>query len=355
MSKPILPAFLSVQGATLSDEEKRLFAACNPLGVCLFAYKCENILSKEQLRQLTKQIKETIGRDDVLIAIDQEGGRVRRLCDENFAPLAAQKAITNVQNARRHAYLASADLQSCGINVNFAPVLDIEYPYTSDALRSRCFSSNPQKVATLGKAMVEEYIKNGICPCVKHLPGHGRGEADPHLQLPTVDATLKELQQDFYPFKVLADAPMGMVAHLLIKATDKNNPASQSADVIAKIIRQEIGFNGLLVCDAIMMNALKGNISQRARDVFAAGCEVICLGNADLKANYDLCNTGLVMKDESLERLQKIKNIIEKHVVFTKYTETKNKYCENLKNIVAYNHNYDATEILNRINKIRRG
>ena len=90
MEKPVLPAFLSVQGVSLSDEEKRLFEKYNPLGVCLFSYKCENVKSRVQLRALCRQIKEIIRRDDVLIAVDQEGGRVRRLCEPEFSPLAGQ-------------------------------------------------------------------------------------------------------------------------------------------------------------------------------------------------------------------------------------------------------------------------
>ena len=350
MEKPILPAFLSVQGASLSEAEKRLFAKYNPLGVCLFSRKCENVKSREQLRNLCREIKEVIGREDVLISVDQEGGRVRRLCEPEFSPLAAQAELKTADQVKRHTYLAAADLKDVGINVNFAPVLDIEYQTTSDALRGRCFSDDANKVAELGKIMVEEYVKSGVCPCIKHLPGHGRGEADPHLELPIVKSSLNDLQNDFYPFKMLKDAPMGMVAHLVISAVDAQNPSTESKEVIEQIIRKEIGFKGLLVSDAIMMNALKGSISERAKRVFAAGCEIICLGNSDLNENIELCESGLVMDDLALEKLEKVAKICSLKPDFKNYATIQKKYCEKQKSIISYNYDYDATEVLNRLN-----
>ena len=350
MEKPILPAFLSVQGAALSDEEKRLFAKYNPLGVCLFAKKCENIKSREQLRNLCKEIKETIGRDDVLIAVDQEGGRVRRLCDPEFAPLARQADLKTIEQTKNHAYLAAADLKDVGINVNFAPVLDVEYQNTSAALKGRCFSSDAKKIAEIGKAMCDTYINSGICPCIKHLPGHGRGEADPHLDLPIVNATLEAMQNDFYPFKKLCNAPMGMVAHLVLAAVDSFHPATESKAVIEGIIRKEIGFKGLLVSDAIMMNALKGSIAERAKRVYEAGCEIICLGNSDINGNIELCETGLNLSDEATEKLKKVVEICKTKPTFKNYANVQKKYCENQKDIVSYDQQYDATEVLNRLN-----
>lgn len=346
--KAILPAFLSCQGLRLSDEEKYLFAKYNPLGVCLFSKFCANIKDKVQVKDLINDIKQATERDDVLIAVDQEGGRVRRLLEPEFTPVTAQQNITNEQMARYHAYLVSSDLKSCGINVNFAPVLDIMTDKTSDVLKGRCFS---EQVATLGKAMVDEYIKNGICPCIKHLPGHGKAATDPHLYLPIIEESLEELQTDFAPFKALKDAPMGMVAHIVLTAVDKQNAITVSPLAIQNIIRKEIGFNGLLVSDAIVMQALKGSISEKAKQTINAGCDVVCLGNADFKANAELCESGIKMTDKAYERLQKILDIIKINGDFSQYEDIKNKYCANLKNDVTYDYNYDATEVLNRLRK----
>jgi len=347
--KKILPAFLSCQSTRLSDEEKRLFERYNPLGVCLFSKCCANIENAEQVSRLVGEIKETLGRDEVLIAVDQEGGRVRRLTEPEFTPVASQQDIADNETARLHACLISRDLNKCGINVNFAPVLDTPYPQTSAALQSRCFKKD---IAGLAKAMADEYIKNGICPCVKHLPGHGRGTADPHLELPVINEDLTALQNDFAPFQALKDAPMGMVAHIVLKAVDADFAASVSATVIQKIIRGIIGFNGLLVSDAIMMQALHGSIAERARAVIAAGCDVVCLGNADFAANVALCESNIELSDEARQRLEPIWKIIQNKGDFSQYENIKNKYCTTLKNIISYNYEYDATEVLNRLRKV---
>ncbi|MBO6281466.1 MAG: glycoside hydrolase family 3 protein [Alphaproteobacteria bacterium] len=348
----ILPVFLSCQGPRLSDDEKRLFAEYNPLGVCLFSRFCENIKDTSQVKALIKDIKEAVGRDNVLISVDQEGGRVRRLLEPEFTAVTAQQNIVTDEQAREHAYLISADLKSCGINVNFAPVLDTLYPETSTALQGRCFTCN---IAELGASMVNEYIKNGICPCIKHMPGHGRAAVDPHLNLPVIEASLDELQQDFAPFKALNDAPMGMLAHIVLTAVDKDNAATVSAKVIKEIIRGDIAFKGLLVSDAIVMKALKGSIAEKAKRSIAAGCDVICLGNTDFAANVELCKSGIRMHDETAERLQKIFDVINKSADFGNYEYVKNKYCENLKNIISYDYQYDATEVLNQLRQSNKG
>lgn len=341
-----LPAFLSCQGKSLNDQEKKLFAKYKPVGVCLFSRFCENVENAEQLEVLTREIKEVIGQENVLIAVDQEGGRVRRLPEPEFAAVAAQEAINTPQLARQHAYLISHDLQKCGINVNFAPVLDIITPATSQVLQGRCFLENH---AVLGKAMVDEYIKNGICPCIKHLPGHGRATSDPHLQLPVVDADLQSLQEDFAPFAALNDCPMGMVAHIVLTAVDKDKPATISQVVIQKIIREQIGFKGLLVSDAIVMRALQGSIAAKAQQALAAGCDIVCLGNADFAANQQLCESEIKLSDAAGERLQRIYKIIGTKHNFADYINVKNNYCTSVKNIVTYNSEYDATEVLTRL------
>lgn len=346
MNKRILPAFLSCQGYRLTDDEKRLFAKYNPLGVCLFAKCCQNIANKEQVAALTKEIKECIGRADVLIATDQEGGRVRRLLEPEFTAVTAQENLTSEEMVRLHATLISSDFRKCGINVNFAPVLDIMQPDTSNVLFGRCFVKDHAK---LGLDMVNEYIKHGICPCIKHLPGHGRATVDPHLSLPVIEQNLSELESDFAPFKAVHQAPMGMAAHILLKTVDDQNPLTFSVKAIDEIIRKEIGFNGFLVSDALVMKALKGNLAERAKWAISAGCDAVCLGNANFEANKEICESNIEITDIASERLRKICAIISSSADFANYEKVKNKYCEITKNIISYNYNYDATEVLNRL------
>lgn len=347
--KKVFPAFLSCQSTRLSDDEKRLFERYNPLGVCLFSKVCANIETREQVRALVQDIKNAVGRDNVLIAVDQEGGRVRRLVEPEFTPVAAQQSLKTVEMAEMHAYLISRDLHDCGINVNFAPVLDKMTPETSNVLKGRCFDTN---IAELGRAMVDEYIRQGICPCIKHMPGHGRAVADPHLELPVIHADLEALESDFAPFCALHDAPMGMVAHIVLSAIDAQNPATHSPLVIQEIIRRKLKFDGLLVSDAIVMRALKGSVAERAERAVAAGVDVICLGNADFKANVELCESNISLSERANERLNKIFQIIENKANFSNYEYVKNKYCTELKNIISYDYDYDATEVLNRLRQV---
>ena len=318
MERPILAAMLSCSSTCLSDDEKRLFSKYNPLGISLFA---RNIANAEQIKNLVQEIKETIGRDDVLIAVDQEGGRVCRLQGENFNPLASMqqlgKTLENhsleqtVKTVAQHVILTCEDLKKSGINFNYAPVLDIVYPDTTPALRSRCLSDDEKLTATLGRVMLEEYFQNGICPCIKHLPGHGRATTDPHLHLPIVHASLKELEKDFYPFQQLNYAPAGMTAHIVIEAIDKL-PATQSPKVIKEIIRGIIGFDGLLISDAIDMKALSGTVAEKAQTSLTAGCDAICYCSGKIEEMTEVCKTSTNLADKSLIRFAKVKNIDRK-------------------------------------------
>ena len=229
--KQIASGMLSVSGCELTDEEKHLLEKANPLGITLFK---RNIISKEQVRLLIDSIKQVIGREDVLIAVDQEGGRVCRFCPPEWMNYVSQYSLASLNEAeskeitKLHALLISKDLAELGVNWNYAPVLDIAYPDTTNALKSRIFSSDEKQVATLGRILINTYKQNGICPCVKHLPGHGGATVDPHLNLPVLSKDLQELEKDFYPFHALSqDAPAGMTAHIVIPEID-NKPVTQS-------------------------------------------------------------------------------------------------------------------------------
>ena len=156
----MLSALVSVSSLSLSDEEKRWLEKYQPAGVSLFA---RNIRDADQLRRLTGEIRAAAGRDDILIAVDQEGGRVRRLSGSDFHPAASQYVLGQLDEemAAAHAEIISNDLRRTGINFNFSPVLDMAYPATHPVLKSRCFGSSEQKTALLGKAMISAYLSNG--------------------------------------------------------------------------------------------------------------------------------------------------------------------------------------------------
>ena len=354
--KPILAAMLSISGPVLTDFEKKLMEQANPMGVTLFK---RNVLDKEQVKKLTKSIKECIGRDNVLIAADQEGGRVRRFSEPNWPFYASQYALGSLKGTEGkeltelHGTLIAANLRELGVNWNYAPVLDVAYPDTTNALGNRIFSSDEHEVAERGCILLDAYMKNGICPCVKHLPGHGRAVVDPHLNLPILSQSLKDLEKDFYPFHVVGrQAPAGMTAHIVISAVD-DKPVTQSKKAIREIIRGRIGFKGFLISDAIDMKALGGSLSERTKTSLDAGCDAICYCLGDPNELAEVVKAARPLTDKAMERFNRIEKIIHKRA--PKVNEQSG-YCRYLE-LVAKTENrpsdYDAVEVLNlmRANK----
>jgi len=356
MEKPILAAMLSCSGTSLTDPEKKLFSKHNPLGISLFK---RNINTPQQVKKLCQEIKEVIGRDDVLIAIDQEGGRVRRLIEPHFRSYSSQYRLgqiaeqygLNIANeaAKLHAKLIANDLQSLGINWNYAPVIDIEHDNTAAVLRSRTFGTNKKTIVRLGKTMIKTYCNYGICPCIKHLPGLGSGSLDPHLELPIIDKSLQMLEEDFAPFRQLNQCPAAMTAHILINAIDKKNPLTQSKLGIEKLIRQNLNYDGFLISDAIDMHALSGSIGEKTRYSLQAGCDAICYCGgiaAEIEEVIDNCE---ILRDNSGIRFERIKKIIHNRKHVNNIQISADRYRELIGTTEEYNDNYDATEILQQM------
>ncbi len=215
-----------------------------------------------------------------MILIDQEGGRVQRL----RAPYWREwlPPLEQPGGARGHwlrARLMAEELRAVGIDGNCAPTCDVAGPQTHPFLRNRCLGTDPQTVAVLARALAEGLLAGGVLPVMKHMPGHGRSTADSHLHLPVVTASAAELEADFAPFRALNDLPMGMTAHIRFTALN-DAPATQSARMIG-LIRQHIGFDGLLMTDDIAMQALSGGMGARAEASIAAGCDLVLHCNGD--------------------------------------------------------------------------
>ena len=174
-------------------------------------------------------------------------------------------------------------LAEVGVNVDCLPLLDVRQPGANDVIGDRALGDEPMKVAALGRAMLDGLAAAGCVGVVKHMPGHGRSMADSHKELPVVDASDEELESDIAPFRALKDAPMGMMSHLLYRAWDAERPASLSPTIIAGIVRDRIGFDGLLMTDDIGMEALSGTPAERARAAIDAGCDLVlhCSGKLD--------------------------------------------------------------------------
>jgi beta-N-acetylhexosaminidase len=271
-------------GPALTPEERRFFAAADPWGFILFA---RNVESPGQIARLTASLREAVGRDAPVL-IDQEGGRVARL----RAPVwrewlpALEECRRLPDRARRVAAMRlryrmiAAELRAAGIDVDCAPVLDVARAETHAIIRDRTYGEDPDEVAAVGRATADGLLAGGVLPVIKHIPGHGRATLDSHLGLPRVDAPRGALAADFAPFRALADLPMAMTAHLVYAAIDAGAPATQSPAMVL-VIREEIGFDGLLMTDDLSMQALTGGFGERAARALAAGCDVVLHCNGD--------------------------------------------------------------------------
>ena len=273
----------------LTPGERAFFRDVRPWGFILFK---RNIDNPGQVRALTAALRETVGRADAPILIDQEGGRVQRMGPPLWPAYppgrayeaAGEDAVVRREIARLGARLMAHDLLSVGINVDCVPVLDVPVKGAHDVIGDRAYGTDAQTVAVLGRAAAEGLIAGGVLPVIKHVPGHGRAGADSHHALPVVDAPLAALEaQDFVPFRHLADMPLAMTAHVVYTALDPERPATTSPRVLADIVRGHIGFDGLLMSDDLSMNALSGSLRARAEASFAAGCDIAlhCNGRFD--------------------------------------------------------------------------
>jgi beta-N-acetylhexosaminidase len=273
------------EGPSLTPDEATFFAETNPMGFILFARNIENPV---QLSRLTADLRAAVGRD-AMILVDQEGGRVQRLraphWREWLAPLdqVSRTCPGGMERAIWLRYrLIAAELRAVGIDANCAPTADIAGPNTHPFLKNRCFGEEPSTVIRAARACAEGLLAGGVLPVMKHLPGHGRTIVDSHHDLPTATATAAELNAtDFAPFHALADLPIGMTAHIVLSAYDAENPATSSPAVIG-VIRNVIGFSGLLLSDDLSMQALSGTLAERAGRAIAAGCDIALHCNGSL-------------------------------------------------------------------------
>lgn len=284
---------LDATGLRLTAEEKALFRAVKPFGFILFARNIEN---PDQVRALCAEMREAAGHDAV-ITIDQEGGRVQRLRKPHWREWApplefVQSAGLNAAEAMYIRYrLIAHELFSLGIDSNCAPMVDVAGPQTHPFLRNRCYGSDALQVAALGRAAADGMLAGGVLPVVKHMPGHGRATMDSHFDLPLVEADHAALsERDFAPFKLLSDLPMGMTAHLVYDAIDPR-PATLSP-VMMQLIREEIGFDNLIMTDDISMKALEGGLDIITRAALSAGCDVILYCNGPLQDRAQVANSA---------------------------------------------------------------
>ena len=285
------PLWVGFEGKALPASLSRLLAAGEAGGVVLYARNIEN---PAQLRALCREIRSAAGKGNPrpLIAVDQEGGRVARLKDPPFTWFPPARACSlfccrNEEVAAAVGAATAAELRAVGIDVDFAPVLDVDSNPGNPVIGDRAFSGDAETVARLGVAFHKGCLAGGVLPVGKHFPGHGDTSADSHEELPVVRASASMLlSRELLPFRraVRAGIPALMTAHVVYRALDPDAPATLSGRILRGLLRERMRFRGALFSDALEMKAIAGHygIGEAAVLAASAGCDavLVCRGEA---------------------------------------------------------------------------
>ena len=276
------PIVVGLNGQVLSRSEVSWLHELSPYGVILFS---RNIESQPQLKALCASIREVLG-NDVVIIVDQEGGRVQRLKDPNWPALPSALDIGKYWRRHQSAGLEAADslgqvigsqLAEVGITHAAAPVLDLHIIGADPVIGDRSFGTTPAEVIPLATAFIDGLSRCGVSAIVKHIPGMGRVQSDSHDELPAIPTSIKELaQSDWIPFQVISGTRWAMTAHIVIPEWD-TLPITTSKKAI-KHIRETFG-DWLIISDCLTMGAITGTISERVQNTLDAGIDLALFSN----------------------------------------------------------------------------
>ncbi len=259
-------------------------------GVILFA---RNVGEPEQVAELCYESARLVPELPAWVSIDQEGGRVARLKAPftEWPPMATLGRSGNVQLAGRFARALALELKAVGITLDYAPVLDIHTNPKNPVIGDRALSDKAEEVARLGAAIVAALQVEGVAACGKHFPGHGDTQADSHVELPLVEHPLDRLRSvEFVPFKaaIAAGVATMMTAHVFMPALDEQRPATLSRRIVFDLLRDELGFDGVILSDDLEMKAIAATYAVPSAAVLAiaAGCDgvLICSGDHGIQA-----------------------------------------------------------------------
>jgi beta-N-acetylhexosaminidase len=304
-----LALFVGMPGLELPPDEIAFFRDANPFGLFLFR---RNIDNPEQVRRLCAQFRNAVGRADAPVFIDQEGGRVQRLDNgkwPSFRSLGAFGALAKKDlDLARHAMRLSTQamgalMAELTIDSGTTPVVDLARKGTHDVIGQRAFGDDPDLVIAMAREVIEGMLEVGELPIMKHIPGYGRVTVDPHFDCPVVDAALDDLREtDFQPFIALKDTPWAMVAHLIFTQIDPERPASVSP-VVCDLIRNDIGYDGVLITDCLSMEALKGTPAERVAAALEAGYDIALYSQGGLATSQAVTKVARPLTPKALERI----------------------------------------------------
>jgi beta-N-acetylhexosaminidase len=302
-------AFITgVSGFTLTANERAFLREAEPWGFILFS---RNVRTPAQIKKLVAECREAVG-TNAPVLIDQEGGRVQRLghphwpyypSGATYGRIYDRDVARGLAAAGLGARLIASDLMALGIDVDCLPIADVPARGANDVIGDRAYGRTPEAVAAIGGAVAAGLLAGGVLPVLKHIPGHGRANADSHERLPVVKTPREELEpRDFAAFQPLSKLPMGMTAHVVFSDIDPLAPATTSATIVQEVIRGFIGFEGLLMSDDIAMGALSGSMAVRTQAAIAAGCDVVLHCNGRLEEMRAVAEHAPKLAGKALKR-----------------------------------------------------
>jgi beta-N-acetylhexosaminidase len=306
------------------DLDESTLQLIRKFGINNFIYFKRNVANRKQLKQLSDDLCRACrenGLEPPLVAIDQEGGTVARLPSPftQFPDARVLAASADAEKAlQEYARVCAAELQSIGVNYNLAPVLDVCEAGRDYFMERRVLGGDPHEVARLGSLVIQELQQNGIAACGKHFPGLGAAVVDPHVKLPLVSKTERAIRaEDLPPFRraIEADVASIMTSHTIYRHLDPENPATLSPKILGGMLREELGYNGVVITDDLEMGAIEkeGDLGRAAGQALAAGADLllICQSHAKVIDAYQktaaaIAATPALAKrmQESLQRVQ---------------------------------------------------
>jgi len=299
---------LGFDGIDLNDEVKHIIGDIRAGGLILFK---RNIETPDQVKALCESCRayaKACGLPPLFIAVDQEGGTVARL-REPFTVFKGNPYIETLEEARQFAAVTARELKSIGVNMNFAPVLDVAGDNKGSIMKDRAFKGNPERVAVLGTEVIRTFQENGILAVAKHFPGIGRTIKDSHFFLPVLDIELPVLEaSDLIPFMAAKDEGVSgiMLSHILYPGLDEKWPASLSPSIAKDFLRDRIRYEGLVMTDDLDMKAIQKDIETCIGQILASGIDMalICHRGPNIDKAYNEIRR-LLREDETLSALGK--------------------------------------------------
>jgi beta-N-acetylhexosaminidase len=313
-------------GTRLNDDLKFLIDKIKVGGIILFS---RNIVNPDQIKDLCMSVQKyaaKCGQPPLLISIDQEGGQVARL-KEPFTQFPGNPNIKDEEDARHFAEITASELKNVGINMDMAPVLDVAFKRTESIMKERSFGHDPEWVSNLGVKVIESLQKNGIMAVAKHFPGIGRTVLDSHIEMPPLGIDLHTLESsDLMPFAeaIKHDVAGIMLSHILYNKIDIKQPASLSIKIAKDLLRDGMGFDGIVMTDDLDMGAIKGNydIKTIIEQILSADIDIalICHKGPNIEIAYEKILKELKdsknIKTKGKESVKRILKTKEKYLKF---------------------------------------